>query len=177
VTEINPFPDFYADSYSSECSDTIGVGEVKTCTVTNDDIPTNQPSIQINSLTISLDGQETTGVFNITDESESGNAPDGFLILLSSYGVDWSTKIKGNTRELGATCTYEIVDIDGVAGGPGGYTSGDPVQFDEEINIAYRCTVDEFPQGAKTLIGTAYGGIFNRTGREFTYTSTVRIPK
>ena len=37
------------------------------------------------------------GAFSITDESESGSEPDGFIVLLDDYGLDWEHRDSGDT--------------------------------------------------------------------------------
>jgi hypothetical protein len=73
-------------------------------------------------------------------------------------------------------CTYTIVAVDyqQVAG----WTSGDPIVFDETVTIGYTCTFGstQLLRGG-TLKGTAYAGIFGRTDREFTFSSTKAIPR
>ena len=80
-----------------------------------------QPSIQINSLSISINATRTTvtGQFNITDQSQGGNQPDGFLIALIDYGVRWEQKGSGKNAPFTAVvpsggCTYTIISRDGV---------------------------------------------------------------
>jgi hypothetical protein len=176
VTEASAFADFYASSSSANCSGTLGVGDVKTCTITNDDRRRNQPSIQINSLSISATRTHATGVFNISDESSSGTQPDGFRILLTDYGLRW--EFKGPAKKArfqpvaGMTCTFSVESIDAVPGGPAGYTSGDPIVLDETANISYSCTFDPELALHGTLRATAFARIFGRPAREFTFSTS-----
>ena len=154
----------------------------------------NQPSIEVNSLTLVCEDEVTiSGEFNITDESVSGSLPDGFFVILKEYQVDFEHKTKGpwqpadpNGPEGGSfeqnggptityTCEYDVVDIDGVPGAPAGYTSGDPIIFDEEVNISYTCTLSEQPLSG-SLRGTADAGIFNRSGQRFQFRATKSLP-
>jgi len=190
VTETDAFEYFYTATFAGDCSGTLTVGDVKNCTITNDDnAPAGQPSIEINSLSGSLDEtrQNISGEFDITDDSEGGNKPDGFLILLSHYDLDWEYKtIEGpygpndpngpeggsltiNGQTVTYTCTYNIVDIDGVAGNPAGYESGDQVIFDESITIAYECQYDQSIPDTGTLRGTVTADIFGRPDMTFTF--------
>jgi hypothetical protein len=177
VTETTAFSDFYAASFSGDCSGTVSVGDIKTCTITNDDVQREQPSIQINSLSITATRTQAAGVFNITDESESGTEPDGFAILLTEYGVRWEFKGTGRKATFrpvdGATCTYHVQAIDGVSGEPAGYTSGDPIIFDETVDISYSCTFNPQLPAHGTLRGTAFASIFGRPARQFTFINSV----
>ena len=189
ITETDAFAYFYTATFAGDCSGTLAVGDEKTCTITNDDNAMNLPSIEINSLSAALDETRSyiSGEFDITDDSEGGNKPDGFLILLSHYDLDWEYKtIEGpyepnypngpeggwleiNGQTVTYTCTYNIVDIDGVAGNPAGYESGDQVIFDESITIAYECKYEYPIPDTGTLRGTVTADIFGRPDRTFTF--------
>ena len=187
VTETDAFADFYTATFAGDCSGTLATGDAKTCTITNDDNAINQPSIEINSLSATLDDTRVyiSGEFDITDNSEGGNKPDGFLILLSHYDTDWEYKttegeyepngpngpgggwLTINGQTVTYTCTYNIVDIDGDAGNPAGYESGDPVVFDESISIGYACQYNQSIPNTGTLRGTATADIFGRPDMTF----------
>jgi Prealbumin-like fold domain len=177
VMEATTFADFYAASFSADCSGTLSAGDVKTCTITNDDRQRNQPSIQIKSLSVNATRTDATGVFNITDESSSGTAPDGFRILLTAYGVRWEFKGAGKKATFqpvaGMTCAFQVQSIDGVPGGAAGYVSGDPITFDETVNISYSCAFNPELALHGTLRGTAVARISGRPEKEFRFSSTV----
>lgn len=86
VTETNPFPNFYAVSYSADCTGTLALGDSKTCTVTNDDIAVNQPSIALTAPDISdgADGSKFVGTTTITNESDGLDPAE---ILVSSFNI------------------------------------------------------------------------------------------
>jgi hypothetical protein len=174
----------HTDTATASGSITDGAGNTETDTDTDDanyyGMNRGQPSIQINSLSISINPTRTTvtGEFNITDESQSGNQPDGFLIALTNYGVRWETKTPKTAYVPvlpSGGCVYTIVSVDHP--NPG-WVDGDPIIFDESVTIGYTCTFggNQLPKGG-TLRGTAYAGIFGRTGKEFTYSSSVPIPR
>ena len=136
-----------------------------------------QPSIQIKSLSISINASRTTvtGQFKITDESEGGNRPDGFLIALTDYGVRWEQKGASFAPVVPTGCTYTIVSVD-YDQSPG-WASGDDIIFDESVTIGYTCTFGSTqltPRG--TLRGTAYASIFGRD-HVFTFSNTASIPR
>src|SRR5690606_18137100 len=87
----------HTDTATASGSFTDGAGSLETGTDTDDayyyGMMKGQPSNQINSLTILLDGLTTvTGQFAITDESTSAKSPDGYLVALQDYGVRWEQK-------------------------------------------------------------------------------------
>ena len=146
----------------------------------------NQPSISIRSLTGTLSGQRKvmSGTFTITDESQSGSSPDGFLIALTKYQVDWEFSARGsfeqsfvngssggwlkvNGQTVNYTCTYSIVSIDGSTA-QAGPLAGQPVIFDETTTLGYTCTFDKAFPTRGTLRGTVRAEIFNRA-MEFLY--------
>jgi uncharacterized repeat protein (TIGR01451 family) len=141
-----------------------------------------QPDIAINSLTITINKARTTvsGQFVITDETEDGMAPDGFLIDLTDYGMDWEAKAaKAKVFDPvipSGGCTYSIVAVDYEQAA--GWQSGDPITFDESVTIAYTCTFGEtqLPAGG-TLRGTAWSYIFDQMDMKYTYIATKVIPK
>jgi uncharacterized repeat protein (TIGR01451 family) len=175
----------HTNTATASGSFTDGAGNVESDSDTDDanyyGMRSNQPSISIRSLSININSTRTsvTGQFLITDESEGGNQPDGFLIALTSYGTRWATKTAKTSFSSVAPsggCTYSILSVD-TTQAPG-WTSGDTIIFDESVTIGYSCTftASQLPRGG-TLRGTAFAGIFNRTGMEFTYTSTASIPR
>jgi hypothetical protein len=141
-----------------------------------------EPSIAINSLTISINKARTTvsGQFNITDESTDGTAPDGILIDLTDYGVDWEAKPAKVTFYSpivpSGGCVYNIVSVDAMKSPT--WHSGDPITFDESVTIGYTCTFGstQLPTGG-TLRGTAWAYIFDQMDVEYTYVATKVIPK
>jgi hypothetical protein len=168
---VNVFKAKAVDNDKTEATDT------DDATVTFTDA--NQPSIAINSLSISVNSGKTTatGRFSITDESSSGTKPDGFLITLWNYGVDWELLKSGKRQTwqlLTASCTYTIVSRDGTTySTPLSLATGDTVTFDESVTLGYSCTFD--PQISKgTLRGTAYAEIYGRDNR-FTFSSTATL--
>ena len=142
-----------------------------------------QPSIQINSLSINIAALKTvTGQFNITDESTGSKQPDGFMVALTDYGVRWEQKSSSKNSKFAPVvpsggCNYTLVSIDGTSYNRP-LAPGEDIIFDETVNIGYSCTFGsgQLLKGG-TLRGTAYAGIFGRTDREFTYSSTASIPK
>lgn len=143
---------------------------------------TIEPDIAINSLTITINKARTTvsGQFVITDETEDGTTPDGFLVDLTDYGLDWAAKAaKTNVYAPivpSSGCTYNIVAVDyeQVAG----WHSGDPITFDETVTIGYTCTfgATQLPAGG-TLRGTAWSYIFDQMDMKYTYIATKAIPR
>ncbi len=121
-----------------------------------------EPSIAINSLTITINKARTTvsGLFTITDESQDGTAADGYLIDLTDYGIDWQVKApkaKVYTPVIpSGGCTYSLAAVD--YDQPPDWQSGDPITFDESLTIGYTCTFGstQLPAGG-TLQGTAWG--------------------
>ena len=142
-----------------------------------------QPSIAIRSLSININSARTTvtGQFVITDESEGGNTPDGFLIALTEYGVRWAQKGTAKNagfvtiNPAGYSCTYTIVSVDRPQAA--GWQSGDDIIFDESVTIGYTCTFTTPLISRGTLRGTAFASVFNRPGMEFTFTNTATIPR
>jgi hypothetical protein len=138
-----------------------------------------QPSIQINSLSIipNSDRTSVSGTFGITDESTSGNKPDGFLIALSDYDVTWELLKKvGKTTTFvplptDGECTYGIVSVDYDEAQMGSYVSGDVIIFDEAVTISYVCTFDDPIPDKSTIRGTVTARIFNRDN-DFTFSNT-----
>jgi hypothetical protein len=143
-----------------------------------------QPSIQINSLSININSTRTTvtGQFNITDQSEGGNNPDGFLIALIDYGVRWQQKGSGKNAKFTAVvpsggCTYTLISKDGVTYNTP-LAAGEDIIFDESVTIGYQCTFgsSQLTKGG-TLRGTAFASIFGRPGMEYTFSNTATIPR
>jgi hypothetical protein len=138
-----------------------------------------QPSIQINSLSIIPNSERTeiTGTFGITDESSSGNKPDGFLIALTDYDVTWEIQKKvGKTVSwlrlaTDGECTYVIVSVDYDEAQMGSYVSGDVIIFDEAVTIGYACTFDPEIPDKSVIRGTVTARIFNRDNY-FTFSNT-----
>jgi uncharacterized repeat protein (TIGR01451 family) len=177
----------HTDTATASGSFTDGAGNVESDSDTDDanyyGMDRHQPSISINSLSININSTRTTvnGQFNITDESEGGNQPDGFLIALTNYGVRWEQRTSKPTASWAPVnptngCTYTIVSVDKQQ--VAGWQSGDPIIFDESVTIGYTCSFgsSQLIKGG-VLRGTAYAEIFNRTGMVFTYSSTKSIPK
>ena len=77
--------------------------------------------------------------------------------------------------EYSYLCTYGIDDIDGVAGEPAGYESGDPVVFDEEITIGYMCWFDKSLPEYGVIRGIASSEIFHGHGLLFLTRSTFAL--
>jgi uncharacterized repeat protein (TIGR01451 family) len=140
----------------------------------------NQPSIAINSLTASVvpntSRKTVTGTFGITDESEGGNQPDGFLIALDEYQVDWeyakkstfetsdyvNNSLKINGQTVTYACTYRVLAIDGDTSVAHNLAPGEVVVFDERVDMGYTCTFSKSLPTSGTLRGTVRAGIFNR---------------
>ena len=140
----------------------------------------NQPSISVTSLTMSIvpntARKTVTGTFNIRDESESGNQPDGFLIALDEYQVDWeyakkstfeASDFAGNTLKINNvtfsySCSYRLLSIDGNTSVAHDLAPGEVVIFDETADLRYTCTFDKSLPTTGTLRGTVRAGIFNR---------------
>jgi uncharacterized repeat protein (TIGR01451 family) len=140
----------------------------------------NQPSISVTSLTMSIvpnTARKTVlGTFNVRDESQSGNQPDGFLIALDEYQVDWeyakkasfeasdfqNNTLKINNQTVSYTCSYRLLSIDGNTSVAHDLAPGEVVIFDETVDIRYTCTFDTSLPTTGTLRGTVRAGIFNR---------------
>jgi hypothetical protein len=193
VTELlGDLADYYEVSYAAECSgETTCVDPAKFCVVTNDDIYRNQASIAFRSITVAFVEEDDSrmhleGEFRITDESEGGDEPDGWIVLLDDYAIDWqhrhgddsdwepsyhagqdggSLEIDGVLTEY--VCMYEVVDVDGSVPELEGYQSGDPVPFDEEITISYICWFDPALPEDGVLRAIATTGIFAKSGHQF----------
>lgn len=138
-----------------------------------------QASIQINSLSISINAARTTvtGQFAITDESLAGRKLDGFLVAITDYGVRWEQK-GAAFSQVGPTggCTYSIEAADYAQ--PPGWTPGDPIVLDENVTIGYTCTFGgaQLLAGGK-LKGTAYARVYSRPDKEFSFSRTASIPR
>jgi hypothetical protein len=134
-------------------------------------------------LSISINSSRTTvtGQFNITDESQGGNNPDGFLIALIDYGVRWAQKGSGNNAQFAPVvpsggCTYTLKSKDGVTYNTA-LAPGEDIIFDETVTIGYTCTFGSSQLTRRgTLRGTAFASIFGRA-MEFTFTNTATIPR
>ena len=177
VTETDAFALFYSAVFTGDCSGTLEYNDVKTCTITNDDIfQKNQPSLEVSGLTAALDNtrEEISGQFVIDDASG-----DDIFILLTDYDVDWEYRLKGKWQDSDPTdppgiesggwlkidgthasyeCIYTIDSIDQPFDSAS-YQSGDPVIFDEQVIIGYSCTYDSALPNTGTLRGTASSGI------------------
>lgn len=153
-----------------------------------------QSSIQINSLSAALDATRTitSGEFNITDESEGGNRPDGCSIELIDYAFDsdykagrrdpyeWSDPINNifyvNGEPYSYSCSYTLVanDIDDI---PVGTYLGDdlssvtPVTFDESVTIGYTCIISNPLPDEGYLRGTAISVTFDRPDTIFHFSN------
>ena len=148
VTEVNPFPNFYAESFSADCSGSIGIGAEKTCTITNGDIAAQGPSIIVTANPFTLDGTLLTGSTLIVKD----NDVDDPTILATSFNVVFEYKVSGRNGgwfEIGATCTYDPAA---------------PVEFVDQILVDYTCTLDEaVPNNSKSERVTFEVNIFGRT--------------
>ena len=140
----------------------------------------NQPSISVTSLTMSMVSgtarKTVTGTFNIRDESQGGNQPDGFLVALDEYQVDWeyakkasfeasnfeTNTLKINNQTVTYTCSYRLLAIDGNTSGAHDLVPGEVVIFDETVDLRYTCTFSTGLPNTGTLRGTVRAGIFNR---------------
>jgi hypothetical protein len=194
VTELlGSLTGYYQASYIGDCTGTVSCAEPDSvCTITNDDIyHKNQTSIAFEWLTVGFpegDGSRTTleGSFEITDQSQPGDQPDGLLVVLDDYAADFEYRISGDSSfqptdwngpeggalliesvEYSYTCEYDMVDIDGVSGNPDGYQSSDPVIFDESIVIHYSCTFDRALPEDGLVRAIATGGVFTKSGQVF----------
>lgn len=147
-----------------------------------------EPSIQINSLISVFDDAftQTSGVFNITNESEKKT--DGFLIGLESYQIDWEFK-KGpqdpyepstlnasdegslfiNDQEVTYICTYSLMDVDGDTSVARDLSLDENLVFHESINIGYTCWFSAPIPNSGFLRGTASAAIFGQDERAFTF--------
>ncbi len=185
--------DFYQARFVGDCDGTASCARPDSvCTVLNDDIfHKNQTSIAFEWLSVAfLSGDESRtrleGEFEITDQSEPGNLPDGLFVLLDDYALDWEYRISGDTtfqpsdwsgpgggsleindEQYLYTCTYGIVALDSAAGNPAGYQSGDPVIFDERIVIHYSCGFDDVLPSQGLLRAVATAGVFTKSGQVF----------
>ena len=97
-------PSWYAASSSADCSGTIAVGEVKTCTITNDDIP---PHIIIDKVTIPAADPQVFN-FNPSYGSPFGLADasppnDSGPLTAGTYSV--SEDAIGGWSQTSATCS------------------------------------------------------------------------
>ena len=167
---------------------TDGAGNVETDTDTDDanyyGISKGQPSIQIEYLMISASSvsDTATGSFRITDQSTAAKVPDGALIVLKDFGLDWATKAKKDkafsTVDISKySCTFWVVSKEGVAlNVPEQIIPGVPYIFDEEIIIEYTCTfADKVLVKGASLKGTAWATIYGRPDMRFTYSNTAIV--
>ncbi|MCH7698847.1 MAG: hypothetical protein IH865_07915 [Chloroflexi bacterium] len=105
----------YAASFSADCSGTIGVGESKTCTITNDDIA---PELTVIKTVINDDGGTATAsdwTMDITGTDVSstgfpGQEAPGVTITLDAgaYSVDESGGIANYKKSLSTDCSGTI---------------------------------------------------------------------
>jgi hypothetical protein len=193
VTELlGDLADYYAVSYEGDCVSTASCENPDpVCTVVNHDIYRNQASIAYQNVTVGYlpdDDSHTRveGQFTITDESEPGDQPDGWIILLDDYEMDWefrspsatdwepydegdqnggSLQINGET--VNYLCVYDVLDVDGNAFDDPAYQSGDPVLFDEVVTIGYLCEFDQPLPDEGVIRGISTTGIFAKSGFEF----------
>ncbi|MFH0828989.1 MAG: NEW3 domain-containing protein [Candidatus Kerfeldbacteria bacterium] len=103
----------YAKSFSGDCSGTIALGEVKFCTITNDDIA---PELTVIKHVVNDNGGNNTAPdftmnvtgTNVSDPSFAGSEA-GTTVTLNqgSYGVDESP-FSGYTKTLGTDCVGTI---------------------------------------------------------------------
>jgi hypothetical protein len=185
---------------STGCNRAMGPGDSHGCIVVNDDNNREQTSMQYTDLTVAVGDSPAgsrdlvSGEFALKDTS-SGGGGSMLTILLDDYEADFEYKKKNSWEpadfdadwfavqgtQIFYSCVYTIVDLDGVAGAPAGWVSGDPVEFDEVITVGYECRLlrdgdgDGTPDSAAsmpnngTIRATASSEIFGRPG--FTYTS------
>jgi len=176
----------HTNTATASGSFTDGAGNVETDTDTDDanyyGISKGQPSIQIEYLMISASSVSDTasGSFRITDQSTAAKVPDGALIVLKDFGLDWTTKAKKAKvyTDIEATgCTFWVVSKEGVAlDVPEQIIPGVPYIFDEEIIIEYECTfADKVLVKGASLKGTAWATIYGRPEMTFTYSSTTIV--
>jgi len=104
----------YAKSLSADCAGTIAVGQEKTCTITNDDVPAKL--IVIKKVTNTHGGTRTSADFTLT---VTGNAPSpasfpgangaGTTVALKpgAYSVD-EVAVTGYAKSLSADCAGSI---------------------------------------------------------------------
>jgi hypothetical protein len=107
-------PNGYASSSTPDCTGSIGVGQTKTCTFTNDDI---QPKLTVIKHVINDDGGPKNAAdftMNVTGDSPSpasfpGAESPGTTVSLNagSYSVD-ETAMAGYAKTLGANCSGSI---------------------------------------------------------------------
>jgi hypothetical protein len=177
----------HTDTATASGSFADGAGKVESDSDTDDanyyGIPKGQPSIQIESLTININGTRTTvtGQFAITEQGTNATTPDGFVAVLKDYRVTWQQKGTGKNSKFAPVvpsggCTYSVVSIDIPL--PAGWVPGDPIVFDENVTIGYTCTFGstQLIKGG-TLKGTAEATIYGRPEMLFTYSSTASIPR
>jgi uncharacterized repeat protein (TIGR01451 family) len=176
----------HTNTATASGSFTDGVGNTETGTDTDDanyyGISKGQPSIQIEYLMISASSVSDTasGSFRITDQSTAAKVPDGALIVLKDFGLDWTTKAKKAKvyTDIEATgCTFWVVSKEGlVLDVPEQIIPGVPYIFDEEIIIEYECTfADKVLVKGASLKGTAWATIYGRPEMTFTYSSTTIV--
>jgi len=105
----------YAATFSADCSGTIAIGESKTCTITNDDIP---PELTIIKTVINDDGgtavasdwtMDITGT-NVSSTGFPGQEAPGVTITLDAgaYSVDESGGVDNYKKSLSADCSSSI---------------------------------------------------------------------
>jgi hypothetical protein len=133
VTETGPSG--YTASYSADCSGTIGVGQSKTCTVTNDD----QPAKLIVIKHVINDNGGTATAANFTLDSGGANdTPDNFPGAESP-----GTEV---TLDAGS---YNVSET-----GPTGYTASYSADCSGTIGVGQTktCTVTNDDQAAKLIV-------------------------
>jgi uncharacterized repeat protein (TIGR01451 family) len=102
VSEIGPSG--YGASYSNDCSGTIALGEIKTCTVTNDDIA---PSLTLNKVVVNSGGADKTEdlwtLFADGQTSISGPGAAGSADVVSGPTFSAGTYALSESGPLGYT--------------------------------------------------------------------------
>ncbi len=113
----------YNVTYSADCSGTIGVGEEKTCTVTNNDIPPTEAVITVNKVLV----QDFGGTKTVSDFSFELNGAD-----TTQFEQDGSNEV--------IVTSAGAMDITEVSV-PGYSVSYDQCSFDVELGASYSCTI------------------------------------
>jgi hypothetical protein len=165
VTETDAYAQFYAATYSGDCTGTLNVGDDKTCTITNDDIrQQNQASIQIERLEYSITdtnsngrGDQIQGSFDISNQSEMP-----LVILIDEF--DFTVEVRQGKKwvPIDGSCTTDPA-------APYVWDAGLP----DLLTVDFQCTgLDpEIKSGTEVRV-TANVYIFGRR-KAFSYKSTL----
>ena len=133
VTETGPSG--YSASFSADCSGTIAVGEVKTCTVTNDDIA---PQLIVIKHVVNDNGGTATAAEFTLDSGGANDTPDDFA----------------GEEAPGTTVTLDAGSYNVTESGPSGYTASFSADCSGSIGVGETktCTVTNNDVAATLIV-------------------------